>query len=213
MRYIRTALFAPGINPKVMAKAIASDVDAVILDLEDSVSNSSKVEARQLVRQTILDLHDSPAKDKPYVMVRVNAADTGLLAEDVEAITVAGLGMVFIPKAEHPQDIEKVSKQLDLLETIKIYDLLIKEILEKNKDLIDNSETLKESIHSIIEVLDVLNTLLKQIDTKVQEHKLKWFSYFRSLNFISELEELKVQKNILDNRFEILQKIIKIKAN
>ena len=44
MRYIRTALFAPGINPKVMAKAIASDVDAVILDLEDSVSNSSKVE-------------------------------------------------------------------------------------------------------------------------------------------------------------------------
>ena len=116
MRYIRTALFAPGINPKVMAKAIASDVDAVILDLEDSVSNSSKVEARQLVRQTILDLHDSPAKDKPYVMVRVNAADTGLLAEDVEAITVAGLGMVFIPKAEHPQDIEKVSKQLDLLE-------------------------------------------------------------------------------------------------
>jgi hypothetical protein len=109
--------------------------------------------------------------------------------------------------------LERVEKQLDLLETIKIYDLLIKEILEKNKDLIDNSETLKESIHSIIEVLDVLNTLLKQIDTKVQEHKLKWFSYFRSLNFISELEELKVQKNILDNRFEILQKIIKIKAN
>jgi hypothetical protein len=108
--------------------------------------------------------------------------------------------------------LERVEKQLDLLETIKIYDLLIKEILEKNKDLIDNSETLKESIHSIIEVLDVLNTLLKQIDTKVQEHKLKWFSYFRSLNFISELEELKVQKNILDNRFEILQKIIKIKV-
>jgi hypothetical protein len=107
--------------------------------------------------------------------------------------------------------LERVEKQLDLLETIKIYDLLIKEILEKNKDLVENSETLKESIHSIIEVLDILNTLLKQIDTKVQEHKLKWFVYFRSLNFSFELEELKVQKNILDNRFEILQKIIKIK--
>ena len=109
--------------------------------------------------------------------------------------------------------LERVEKQLDLLETIKIYDLLIKEILEKNKDLIDNSETLKESIHSIIEVLDGLNTLLKQIDKKVQEHKLKWFGYFRSLNFSLELEELKVQKHILDNRFDILQKIIKIKVN
>jgi hypothetical protein len=108
--------------------------------------------------------------------------------------------------------LERVEKQLDLLETIKIYDLLIKEILEKNKDIIQDSETLKESIHSIIEVLDVLNKLLKQIDTKVQEHKLKWFGYFRSLNFSFELEELKVQKHILDNRFDILQKIIKIKV-
>ena len=109
--------------------------------------------------------------------------------------------------------LERVEKQLDLLETIKIYDLLIKEILEKNKDLVQDSETLKESVHSIIEVLDVLNKLLKQIDTKVQEHKLKWFGYFRSLNFSFELEELKVQKHILDNRFDILQKIIKIKVN
>ena len=108
--------------------------------------------------------------------------------------------------------LERVEKQLDLLETIKIYDLLIKEILEKNKDLIQDSETLKESVHSIIEVLDVLNKLLKQIDTKVQEHKLKWFGYFRSLNFSFELEELKVQKHILDNRFDILQKVIKIKV-
>ena len=103
--------------------------------------------------------------------------------------------------------LEKLEKQLDLLETIKIYNLWIKEILDKNKEIIDNSETIRESIHSIVEVLNELNELLKKIETKVAERKLKWFSYFRSLNFCSELEELKVKKNILDSRFDILQKI------
>jgi hypothetical protein len=105
------------------------------------------------------------------------------------------------------RSLEKLEKQLDLLETIKIYNLWIKEILDKNKQVIEGSETIKESIHSIVEVLNELNELLKKIETKVAEHKLKWFNYFRNLNFCDELEELKVKKNILDNRFEILQKI------
>ena len=103
--------------------------------------------------------------------------------------------------------LEKLEKQLDLLETIKIYNLWIKELLDKNKLMIDESETIKESINSIVEVLNELNELLKRIETKVADHKLKWFSYFRSLNFCDELEELKVKKNILDSRFEILQKV------
>jgi hypothetical protein len=103
--------------------------------------------------------------------------------------------------------LEKLEKQLDLLETIKIYNLWINEILEKHKDSVDNSQTVKESIHSILEILNELNEILKRIETRVYEHKLKWFSYFRSLNFCDELEELKIKKNILDKRFEILQKI------
>lgn len=116
MKYLRTALFAPGINPKVMGKAISSDVDAVILDLEDSVSTNAKAEARQLVRQTILDLHHSPAENKPYIMVRVNAADTGMLEDDIAAVTVQGLGMIFIPKAENVDDIKRSAQQIDNIE-------------------------------------------------------------------------------------------------
>ena len=36
MMPVRVALFAPGINSRVMAKALAAGADAVILDLEDS---------------------------------------------------------------------------------------------------------------------------------------------------------------------------------
>ena len=105
MQIIRTALFAPGINPKVMAKAVASPVDAVLFDLEDSVAIDSKPQARQLVREAIAELHQSNREDKPYVMVRTNAMDTGMLEEDIAQIAVAGLDMVFIPKAELPEDI------------------------------------------------------------------------------------------------------------
>jgi citrate lyase subunit beta/citryl-CoA lyase len=50
MRLIKTALFAPGVNAKVMSKAMTSKVDAVILDLEDSVPLASKQQAREMVR-------------------------------------------------------------------------------------------------------------------------------------------------------------------
>ncbi len=116
MRIIRTALFAPGTNQKVMAKAVASPVDAVLFDLEDSVALDSKALARQMVREAITELHNSTREDKPYVMVRTNAADTGMLEDDIAQIAVAGLDMVFIPKAEQPDDMKKIDQQLESLE-------------------------------------------------------------------------------------------------
>ena len=45
----RTYLYASGTKPRSMARAIASDADAVILDLEDSVAPEDKVAARGAV--------------------------------------------------------------------------------------------------------------------------------------------------------------------
>ncbi len=118
MRLIRTALFAPGINAKVMAKALASKVDAVILDLEDSVPLASKAEARRMVREVIAQAYQTKNDDQPYIMVRVNAADTGLLADDIEQICVNGLGMVFIPKAEYVKDIQQAAAQIEAIEKV-----------------------------------------------------------------------------------------------
>ena len=116
MRLIRTALFAPGINAKVMNKALSSKVDAVILDLEDSVPLALKDEARKLVRETIENAYQSKSDDQPYIMVRVNAADTGMMEKDIEQICVNGLGMVFIPKAEYVEDIKNAAKQIEDIE-------------------------------------------------------------------------------------------------
>ena len=87
MQPVRTALFAPGIKERVMSKALESGADAVILDLEDSVPLASKAEARALVAKAIDAATNAPSH--PAIYVRVNAASTGLLLDDLEAVVRA----------------------------------------------------------------------------------------------------------------------------
>ena len=111
MQPVRTALFAPGIKERVMVKALESRADAVILDLEDSVPLASKADARMLVEKTI----DAAAAvaSHPRIYVRVNAAGTGLLLDDLEAVTRPGLDAVLLSKAEMVEDVRQCAAALD----------------------------------------------------------------------------------------------------
>lgn len=103
MKPVRTALFAPGIKERVMTKALESGADAVILDLEDSVPLASKAEARALVSGIIDGATGAAAH--PAIFVRVNAATSGLLADDLDAVVRPGLAAVLLAKAESVDDV------------------------------------------------------------------------------------------------------------
>ena len=49
-RMMRSKLFVPGSRPELFLKALASEADAVCFDLEDSVTEDRKTEARKYVR-------------------------------------------------------------------------------------------------------------------------------------------------------------------
>jgi len=117
LKPIRTALFAPGIKDRVMAKAIESDADAVILDLEDSVPSSAKAEARALVARAIDQAAAAPTERRIVVTVRTNAVATGLLADDLAAVVRPGLDAIFLPKAENVEEVQKTAALLDKQET------------------------------------------------------------------------------------------------
>ena len=114
MKPVRTALFAPGIKDRVMGKALAAGADAVILDLEDSVPLATKAEARTLVAKTIDGVAANPSR--PGIYVRVNAASTGLLADDLEAVVRPGLDAVLLSKSENIEDVGQTAGSLDRLE-------------------------------------------------------------------------------------------------
>lgn len=114
MKPIRTALFAPGSKDRVMAKAYESGADAVIYDLEDSVPAAAKAEARTLVAQAIE--RAAAAGKGPFVTVRVNAAATGNLDKDLDAIVRPGLDAIFLPKVEHVEEVQRAAALLDRFE-------------------------------------------------------------------------------------------------
>ena len=114
MKPVRTALFAPGIKDRVMGKALAGGADAVILDLEDSVPLATKAGARTLVAKTIDGAAANPSR--PGIYVRVNAASTGLLVDDLEAVVRPGLDAVLLSKTENIEDVRQTAGSLDRLE-------------------------------------------------------------------------------------------------
>jgi hypothetical protein len=111
------------------------------------------------------------------------------------------------PKVMEIKELEQLEKELDLIESIKIYESWIKELNEKKKDLIESSNTIKIAIESIHSSLEELHTILKKIETRVGRHHKKWFSSWRKQDFTKEIYELKLNKNILDKRFQMLQQI------
>ena len=108
---MRSWLFAPGDSEKKMAKAIASEADIALLDLEDSVSPDNKATARDMVAQAVAD-----ADDRSRVWVRVNPLSGEWTAADLDAVVKAGPGGIFLPKAEGGHDVEALDAMLSARE-------------------------------------------------------------------------------------------------
>jgi citrate lyase subunit beta/citryl-CoA lyase len=99
---MRSKLFVPGSRPELFDKAWRSEADALSFDLEDAVTESRKVEARELVRKHLADVGSSHAKS---VIVRVNPVTSEHFKPDVEAVVQDGLDVVNLPKVETAEEI------------------------------------------------------------------------------------------------------------
>jgi citrate lyase subunit beta / citryl-CoA lyase len=114
---MRTALFAPGNKERVMMKALDSGADAVILDLEDSVPNAAKADARTLVSQAIAAA--AARADRPAVYVRVNGTASRALDDDLSAVVQPGLDGIFLPKAESVEEVQRAAETIERCETTR----------------------------------------------------------------------------------------------
>jgi citrate lyase subunit beta/citryl-CoA lyase len=99
---MRSKLFVPGSRPELFAKALASEADALSIDLEDAVQESRKAEARATVRGFVRSL---PTDKLKTIVVRVNGIGAAHFEADLEAIVWPGLDMVNLPKPESADDV------------------------------------------------------------------------------------------------------------
>ncbi len=95
---MRSKLFVPGSRPELFPKALASEADGLSFDLEDSVSESRKDEARQQL--AALFASDAAVASGKVLIARVNGQDTPHFHADVQAVVRPGLHLVNVPKVD-----------------------------------------------------------------------------------------------------------------
>jgi citrate lyase subunit beta/citryl-CoA lyase len=93
-----------------MTKAIASQADTVILDLEDSVAAPAKPTARTMVPEVV---RANPGRE---LIVRVNPSGTPWYLEDLAAVVPSRPAAVMLPKCSGPQDLAILGHHLEALE-------------------------------------------------------------------------------------------------
>jgi citrate lyase subunit beta/citryl-CoA lyase len=107
----RSWLFAPGMDERKTAKALAGTADALILDLEDAVAISEKPRARAMIREVL-----GAQSLARQIYVRVNDIATGWTAQDIAAVCAPGLAGIVLPKVEAAETVRTVSALIDQAE-------------------------------------------------------------------------------------------------
>jgi citrate lyase subunit beta/citryl-CoA lyase len=99
----RSWLFVPADSEKKIKRALKSDADVVIFDLEDSVAPARKAEAREILKEL-------PARTGgPHWWVRINPLGSEYLKADLGLFASADFEGVVLPKAEGGADIAQLA--------------------------------------------------------------------------------------------------------
>ncbi|HEY7494231.1 MAG TPA: CoA ester lyase [Candidatus Tectomicrobia bacterium] len=112
MTVLRSLLFVPGNQPRMLERALGFAPDAFVPDMEDSVPVEEKAQARDVTASFLAQL----AQVGPLVIPRVNSLDTGLLEADLAAVVGPHIYGVSVGKIQTPRDIEHISHCLARLE-------------------------------------------------------------------------------------------------
>ncbi len=111
-RLFRSLIFVPGNNQRFLEKAKGLQADIVCFDLEDSVPELEKENARNLIKNTLLNRSQYLSS----IFVRTNAPSSGAIPEDLDAVIRKGIDGIVVPKVSNVKEIKKIEKNLSILE-------------------------------------------------------------------------------------------------
>ena len=109
---LKSLLFVPGDSEKKLAKAASTGADALLLDLEDAVSQDRLPIARGLV----LDYLKSHDRSSQQVWVRINPLNTQLSLPDLVAVMPGKPDGIVLPKPLNASDVLQLDHFLSALE-------------------------------------------------------------------------------------------------
>jgi len=108
----RSLLFVPGNNSRFLEKAKTLSADIVCFDLEDSVPDSEKKNARTFIKDAL----KTRSQYSSNVYVRINSPISGKIPDDLKEIVQKGIDGIVIPKVNNAKELKKIEKILTALE-------------------------------------------------------------------------------------------------
>ncbi len=104
----RSMLFVPGSNAAMLSNSFIYPADALMFDLEDSVTLREKDTARRMVHHALRH----PLYQDIETIVRVNALDSAYGIPDLEAVVRGGADIVRLPKTDNAQDVIDIESEI-----------------------------------------------------------------------------------------------------
>ena len=108
----RSLIFVPGNNPRFLEKAKSLSADIVCFDLEDSVPDKEKKNARTLIKSALKKRNQYSSS----VFARTNSPDSNKIEADLKEIVQKGIDGIVIPKVNSAKEIKKIEKTISSLE-------------------------------------------------------------------------------------------------
>ena len=109
---MRSLMFVPAHNTRLLESAAGRDADVLLLDIEDSVPPGEKQKARDQVKEFV-KRGDLGGK---LLFPRVNDRESGELLKDACQLTIEGIEGFMYPKATKGEDIYFFGKLLETIE-------------------------------------------------------------------------------------------------
>jgi citrate lyase subunit beta/citryl-CoA lyase len=139
-RLRRSLLYVPGNMPGMLQNIPVFEADGVMIDLEDAVPLAEKDAARLLTASFLRTVRDRSRE----IFVRINALDTKYAEADLREVLPALPDGIRLPKADHPEVVEKLDTRLTEM--------------EETLGLPIGSFTIIPSIESAVGILNVVET-------------------------------------------------------
>lgn len=109
---MRSLMFVPAHNQKLLDSAVRRDADVLLLDIEDSVPMCDKQKSRDNIK-SFVKRNDLNGK---LLFPRVNDRESGELLKDAYQLTIEGISGFMYPKATQGEDIYFFGKLLETIE-------------------------------------------------------------------------------------------------
>ncbi|SNR68276.1 HpcH/HpaI aldolase/citrate lyase family protein [Desulfurobacterium atlanticum] len=176
--FIRSAILVSGDKIKHLKKIVERDVDIIIFNLEDGVSDKNKPIARKILKIFLSNINP----ENKQIVVRLNPIDSSFFFDDICEILPAIPHGIRLSKVETPEDVIALDKIITAFEkkigirenTIKIHlSIETGKSIQNLKEILQSSKRIETAYLGILDLFSDLKLPQSAIKTSPTAKFLK----------------------------------------